>query len=154
MKKKEKKVKRTSLITSIIIYSVLYIFILILGGNIIHTQLETNRKLANFYEKEESKDEKRTEELFEKQSEYSKSLEKLKKAKEEKETLLKELKSLKEKEGEKAKKIEDLDKQISAYKPEKETLEKNKRLVKNEFDKVNKEFIELNEKYQESLKVN
>lgn len=154
MGKKEKKIKRTSLITSIIIYSVIYIAILITGGIVIKNQLQLNKKLATNYKQEFLKDEERTEKLFSIQADYTKAVESLKVLKENRDSIKKELEELKEKEGENVKKIEDLDNQIKAYTPETKLLQKNKDIVKAEFDKVNKKFIELNEKYQESLKRN
>lgn len=153
-KKETKKVKRTSLITNIIVYTLIYITILIIGGEVINYKLEENKKLANSYKNEENKDDERTENLFSSQDEYSKSLEKLKETKKKRDDAKSILDELKNKDGENIKKIEDLDKQIKAYTPEKEKLESNKNIVKSEFDKLNKKFIDLNEEYQESLKQN
>lgn len=152
MKNKEKKVKRRSLITDLIIYSVIYITVLCIGGYTINKQMLLNKESAKLMKRNNILQEEKTQEMFNNRNTWNEKEKKLIELKKEKEVLEEKIKDIENTDKKNVKKIDELNSLIDVYNVEKENLLHNQENIKEQFNKVNQEYISINNKYQEYLK--
>lgn len=152
MKNKEKKVKRRSLITDLIIYSVIYITVLCIGGYTINKQMLLNKESAKLMKRNNILQEEKTQEMFNNRNTWNEKEKKLTELKKEKEVLEEKIKDIENTDKKNVKKIDELNSLIDVYNVEKENLLHNQENIKEQFNKVNQEYISINNKYQEYLK--
>lgn len=152
MKNKEKKVKRRSLITDLIIYSVIYITVLCIGGYTINKQMLLNKESAKLMKRNNILQEEKTQEMFNNRNTWNEKEKNLIELKKEKEVLEEKIKDIENTDKKNVKKIDELNSLIDVYNVEKENLLHNQENIKEQFNKVNQEYISINNKYQEYLK--
>lgn len=152
MKNKEKKIKRRSLITDLIVYSIIYITVLCIGGYTINKQMLLNKESAKLMKRNNILQEEKTQEMFNNKNTWDEKEKRLAELKKEKETLEEKVKDIENTDKKNVKKLDELNSLIDVYNVEKENLLHNQEKVKEEFNKINQEYISVNNKYQEYLK--
>lgn len=152
MKNKEKKIKRRSLITDLIVYSIIYITVLCIGGYTINKQMILNKESAKLMKRNNILQEEKTQEMFNNKNTWDEKEKRLAELKKEKETLEEKVKDIENTDKKNVKKLDELNSLIDVYNVEKENLLHNQEKVKEEFNKINQEYISVNNKYQEYLK--